>query len=67
MSSQPDDLQPVSEVYSLLRLAATRRQSVAAIYDGLPRLLRLHVLGRKSGRPQVLVYQFGGVSTAAFR
>lgn len=64
MGPQPDNLQAVSEVYSLLRLAATRRLSVAAIYDGLPRLLCPHVLGRKSGRPQALVYQFGGSSNS---
>jgi len=64
MSPQPDDVQAVSEVYRLLRLAATRRQPVAAIYDGLPRLLCPHVLGRKSGRPQALVYQFGGSSNS---
>jgi len=50
----------VSEGYDLLRLAAARRQPVAAIYDGLPRLLGPHVLGRKSGRLRALCYQFGG-------
>jgi len=64
MSPQADDVRAVSEVYQLLRVAATRRQSVAAIYDGLPRLLCPHVLGRKSGRPQALVYQFGGSSSS---
>ncbi len=50
------------ERYALLRLAAARRQPVAAIYDGLLRLLCPHVLGRKSGRLHVLFYQFGGGS-----
>ena len=31
-------------------------------YDGLPRLLCPHVLGRKSGRLHVFVYQFEGSS-----
>ena len=52
----------MSEVYDLLRLAAASRQPVAAVYDGLPRLLGPHVLGRKSGRLRALCYQFGGSS-----
>ena len=62
MTPQPTKRQAVSEVYDLLRLAAARRQPVAAIYDGLPRLLCPHVLGRKSGRLRALCYQFGGSS-----
>jgi hypothetical protein len=56
--------QRVNETYDLLRRAAARRQSVAAIYDGQPRLLCPHVLGRKSGRLHVLFYQFGGSSNS---
>lgn len=62
MTPQPAEAQVVRERYALLRLAAARRQPVAAIYDGLLRLLCPHVLGRKSGRLQVLCYQFGGSS-----
>jgi hypothetical protein len=54
----------VSEIYELLRLAAARRQPVAAIYDGQPRLLCPHVGGRKSGRLHVFFYQFGGSSNS---
>ena len=54
----------VSEIYELLRHAAARRQPVAATYDGQPRLLCPHVLGRKSGRLHVLFYQFGGSSNS---
>ena len=50
------------EIYELLLHAAARRQPVAASYDGLPRLLCPHVLGRKSGRLQALFYQFEGES-----
>src|ERR1035438_8413435 len=39
MTPQPAEEQAVSEIYELLRLAAARRQPVAAIYDGLLRLL----------------------------
>src|ERR1039457_186131 len=62
MTPQPAEEQAVSEIYELLRLAAARRQPVAAIYDGLLRLLCPHVLGRKSGRLHLLCYQFGGSS-----
>jgi hypothetical protein len=55
----------VSQVYEVLRDAATRRQPVAATYDGQPRLLCPHVGGRKSGRWHVLCYQFGGESNSA--
>jgi hypothetical protein len=62
MTPQADERQAMEEIYLLLRLASARRQPVAAVYDGLPRLLCPHVLGRKSGRLHVLFYQFGGTS-----
>jgi hypothetical protein len=62
MTPQFATAQAENEIYQLLRLAATRRQPVAGVYDGLPRLLCPHVLGRKAGRLHVLVYQFGGSS-----
>jgi len=64
MTPQPIESPAVREVYALLRLAATRRQSVAATYDGLLRLLCPHVLGRKSGRLHMFCYQFGGSSNS---
>jgi hypothetical protein len=64
MTPEPADEQVVSETYELLRRAATRRQPVAAVYDGLPRLLCPHVLGRKAGRFHALVCQIGGMSSS---
>jgi hypothetical protein len=64
MTPQPANLQGLNETYELLLLAAARRQPVAAIYDGLPRLLCPHVLGRKAGRFHALVYQSGGRSNS---
>jgi hypothetical protein len=64
MTPEPAKAQSVSEIYKLLRLAAVRRQPVTAIYDGLPRLLCPHVLGRKSGRLHVFCFQFGGSSNS---
>src|SRR5436305_6052825 len=57
----------VIEGYELLRYAAARRQSVAATYDGEPRLLCPHVGGRKSSRLHVFCYQFGGSSNSLER
>src|ERR1700690_1513731 len=62
MTPQPAEAQAIREIYALLRLAAARRQAVTATYDGLPRLLCPHVLGRKSDRLHVFCYQFGGSS-----
>jgi hypothetical protein len=52
-------------IYELLRYAATRKQPIAATYDGQLRLLCPHVGGWKSGRLHVLCYQFGGSSNSA--
>ena len=62
MTPQPGKEQAVREIYLLLRRAAAGRQPVAAVYDGLPRLLCPHVLGRKAGRLHTFFYQFGGGS-----
>ena len=62
MTPERAEVQAVSETYELLRVAAARRQPVAAIYDGLLRLLCPHVLGRKSSRLHAFVYQFEGSS-----
>ena len=64
MSPQTDEEPIVRQIYLFLRLAAARRQPVAAVYDGLCRMLCPHVLGRKSGRLHVFVYQFGGRSNS---
>src|SRR5580700_949552 len=65
MTPKPANASAVSEIYELLRYAATRKQPIAATYDGQPRLLCPHVGGRKSGRLHVLCYQFGGSSNSA--
>jgi len=67
MTPKTAEASGVSEVYELLRYAAARRQSVAAIYDGEPRLLCPHVGGRKSSRLHVFCYQFGGSSNSVER
>jgi hypothetical protein len=65
MTPKPADASAVSEIYELLRFAATRKQPIAATYDGQPRLLCPHIGGRKAGQRHVLCYQFGGRSNSA--
>jgi hypothetical protein len=65
MTSRPTEGTAVSEVYGLLRYAASRKQPVTATYDEEPRLLCPHIGGRKSGRWNVFCYQFGGSSNSA--
>src|SRR5215472_4165906 len=64
MTPQAAKEKGVREIYELLRLAAARRQPVAAVYEDQPRLLCPHVLGRKAARFQVFCYQFGGDSNS---
>jgi hypothetical protein len=64
MTPEPSDSPAVIEVYELFRCAATRRQPVAATYDGQPRVLCPHVGGWKAGRRNVLCYQFDGRSNS---
>ena len=65
MTPSPTEEPAVSEIYELLRQAASCRQPVTATYDGEARLLCPHVGGRKSGRWNVFCYQFGGSSNSA--
>ena len=61
-------MQSVDEIYALLRTAGTRKQPVAAMYEGHPRFFCPHVLGKsKRGRRQALCYQFGGTSDSGLR
>ena len=68
MTPQVGRAQALDEIYALLRIAATGKRPVAAMYDGLPRLLCPHVLGRnKEGRLRAFCYQFGGSSGSGLR
>jgi hypothetical protein len=53
-----------SSTYERIKQAIERKEQVVAEYDGAPREFSPHVLGRKDGRSHVLVYQFGGHSSA---
>ena len=68
MSPQAGRAQALNEVYALLRTAAAHKQPVSAMYDGLPRLLCPHVLGRnREGYLRAFCYQFGGNSGSGLR
>jgi len=61
MAAHSGRIQSVDEIYELLRTAGARKQPVAAIYEGHPRLFCPHLLGRsKQGRRNAFCYQFGG-------
>ena len=60
--------QELDVVYSLLRAAAAQKQPVTAVYDGLPRLLCPHLLGKnKRGELRAFCYQCGGESESVLR
>jgi hypothetical protein len=60
--------QSLDEIYELLRTAGARKQPVAAMYEGHPRLFCPHLLGRnKRGRRHAFCYQFGGTSDSGLK
>ena len=68
MTPRSITMQSVDEIYPLLRTAGTRRQPVAAMYDGCPRLFCPHLLGKsKQGRRHAFCYQFAGTSDSGLR
>ena len=50
--------------YELLREAILGRRQVWAVYHGLPRAFRPHILGAKGSERHCLGYQFAGESTS---
>jgi hypothetical protein len=68
MAPHSERIQSVDEIYALLRTAGERKQPVAAMYEGHPRLFCPHLLGRiKQGRRNAFCYQFGGASVSGLR
>ena len=68
MTPQSGRIQSVDEIYALLRTAGARKQPVAAMYEGHPRLFCPHLLGRsKQGRRNAFCYQFGGASVSGLK
>ena len=68
MTPQSGRTQSLDEIYELLRTAGARKQPVAAMYEGHPRLFCPHLLGRsKQGRRNAFCYQFGGTSDSGLK
>ena len=68
MTPQSGRTQSSDEIYELLRTAGGRKQPVAAMYEGHPRLFCPHLLGRsKLGRWHAFCYQFGGTSDSGLK
>jgi hypothetical protein len=56
-------IQTVEDIYGLVWTAVKNRRPIRALYQGHPRLLCPHRLGRnKAGQLRVLCYQYGGES-----
>ncbi len=55
------------DAYALVRQAIIDNHQVFATYNGYPREMCPHVIGRKRGRRQALFYQFGGDSESGLR
>jgi hypothetical protein len=53
------------EIYSMVREAIIYKDVVVAGYRGHVREMCPHVIGKKNGRPQALLYQFSGGSSRA--
>lgn len=51
-------------MYQLLRQALLTQHSCFCVYDGLERYFCPHVIGRKKGVEQVLVWQYGGLTSS---
>src|ERR1700690_2615695 len=68
MAPHSGRIQSLDEIYELLRTAGERKQPVAAMYEGHPRLFCPHLLGRsKQGRRHAFCYQFGGTSDSGLK
>ena len=61
-------IQTVEEIYRLIWTAVSQRKPIEASYQGYPRLLCPHRLGRnREGQLRVLCYQYGGESKSGLK
>ena len=61
-------IQTVEEIYRLIWTAVSQRKPIEASYQGCPRLLCPHRLGRnREGQLRVLCYQYGGESKSGLQ
>ncbi len=59
--------QTADEVYCIVRQAIIDEDVVIASYRGYMREMCPHVIGKKSGRAQALLYQFAGQSRSGLK
>jgi hypothetical protein len=59
--------QIADETYGLIRQAIIERNIVAADYRGYVREMCPHMIGKKNGHPQALLYQFAGESGSGLK
>src|SRR5579864_6426296 len=61
-------MQSADESYALLRTTGSRKQPVATMYEGRPRLFCPHLLGRsRQGQRNAFCYQFEGTSDSGLK
>jgi|SRR5580704_7310741 hypothetical protein len=61
-------IQTVEEIYKLVWTAVANKKPIEAVYQGRPRLLCPHRLGRnREGHLRALCYQYGGQSQSGLR
>ncbi|MGA2019532.1 MAG: hypothetical protein ABSH02_03010 [Candidatus Sulfotelmatobacter sp.] len=59
--------QTTDEIYRIIRQGIIDKEVVVASYGGYIREMCPHVIGRKSGHPQALLYQFAGSSESGLK
>jgi hypothetical protein len=68
MSPASGRAQSPKDIHRLVCAAVAHRQPIAVVYDGAPRLLCPHVLGRnRAGNQRMFCYQYGGDSKSGLR
>jgi hypothetical protein len=60
-------MQSAIEMYAMIREAILNRDILIASYHGCVREMCPHVIGKKNGRAQALLYQFAGESSSGLK
>jgi hypothetical protein len=55
------------EIYAMIREAIFNKDIIVARYHGYVREMCPHVIGKKNGRAQALLYQFAGESSSGLQ
>jgi hypothetical protein len=60
-------MQTAVEIYAMIREAIFNKDIIVANYHGFVREMCPHVIGKKNGRAQALLYQFAGGSSSGMQ